>query len=389
MAMQIHDDEIKEKAEPIPNIFEDRVLLSISGEIYETRTKTLERFPHTLLGDRRKRLVYYNGILNQYFLNRSRIFFDAILYYYQSYGILHCPQGVCMELFMEECRFYEISEEAIENLKIRESYTIVSNALEEEKNPKRNEASTLRGKMWNVIQNPETSTTAKYFAIFSMSMIVLSVATSCLETLNVLQVQHKKFEKNPWAIVEFVLNSWFLFEITSRVICTPNRIGFFKSSMNWLDILSVVPYFVIFTFSKDHVASLGFLRIIRLIRIVRLLRFSHHSATLKLVIEVIKSSMEEFKTLLMCLVMMALFIGSLIYNIEKTADKMSPIASIPHGVYWGIQTITTVGYGDLYPITIGGKLLAGSSMILGILTICLPVLSLVANFRIVFEKNVF
>ena len=63
------------------------MLLSISGEIYETRIKTLERFPKTLLGDRDKRMHYYSEMSKLYFLNRNRIFFDAILFYYQSNGM--------------------------------------------------------------------------------------------------------------------------------------------------------------------------------------------------------------------------------------------------------------------------------------------------------------
>ena len=89
-----------------------RAKLNISGQIYETKISTLERFPDTLLGNEEKRNRFYNSRCDQYFLDRSRIFFDAILFFYQS-GILTCPKFVPCELFMEECRFFELPEDVI------------------------------------------------------------------------------------------------------------------------------------------------------------------------------------------------------------------------------------------------------------------------------------
>ena len=89
-----------------------RVTLNIGGQIYETNLETLQRFPDSLLGNTNKREKYYNLARRQYFLDRNRIFFDAIFFFYQS-GMLRCPSFIPYELFLEECRFFELPEEVI------------------------------------------------------------------------------------------------------------------------------------------------------------------------------------------------------------------------------------------------------------------------------------
>ena len=81
-----------------------RIQLNVGGELYETYEKTLRRFPTTLLGDDVKRQLHYCPISDQFFFDRSRVFFDAILFFYQSSGVLSCPSNISYNLFQEECR---------------------------------------------------------------------------------------------------------------------------------------------------------------------------------------------------------------------------------------------------------------------------------------------
>ena len=89
----------------------------LSGEIYETEARTLKRFPDTLLGNRTKRNHYFCPKSQQYFFDRSRVFFDAILFFYQSNGLLCCPGGVPLDLFIEECVYFHIPQQSIDKLK--------------------------------------------------------------------------------------------------------------------------------------------------------------------------------------------------------------------------------------------------------------------------------
>lgn len=164
-----------------------RVVLNVGGETYETYLRTLRRFPNTLLGNQDKLNHHLCPSTKQYFFNRSRVFFDAILFYYQSNGILSCPEGVPLELFINECHFYELPEDAIERLKPQEQQDLA----QRERNDmhKVHKVDSVRSKVWDLLQNPETSVTAKTFSLFSLFLVAVAVMCTCLETVPSLQVK--------------------------------------------------------------------------------------------------------------------------------------------------------------------------------------------------------
>lgn len=82
----------------------------MSGLRFETQLRTLNQFPDTLLGDPTRRLRYFDPLRNEYFFDRNRPSFDAILYYYQSGGRLRRPVNVPLDVFSEEIKFYELGE---------------------------------------------------------------------------------------------------------------------------------------------------------------------------------------------------------------------------------------------------------------------------------------
>ncbi|XP_062699300.1 potassium voltage-gated channel protein Shaker-like isoform X1 [Aedes albopictus] len=101
--------------EPIPHDhdFCERVVINVSGLRFETQLRTLNQFPDTLLGDPDRRLRYFDPLRNEYFFDRNRPSFDAILYYYQSgSGRLRRPVNVPLDVFSEEIKFYELGEQA-------------------------------------------------------------------------------------------------------------------------------------------------------------------------------------------------------------------------------------------------------------------------------------
>lgn len=98
--------------EPIPHDhdFCERVVINVSGLRFETQLRTLNRFPDSLLGDPHRRIRYFDPLRNEYFFDRNRPSFDAILYYYQSGGRLRRPVNVPLDVFAEEIKFYELGE---------------------------------------------------------------------------------------------------------------------------------------------------------------------------------------------------------------------------------------------------------------------------------------
>jgi len=100
----------------------EKVVFNISGLRYETRRRTLARFPDTLLGDRVRLDRYYDPVRDEYFFDRNRPSFDAILHYYQSSGRLRRPLTVPLDVFTDEIRFYELGEDVIEKYLVDEGF---------------------------------------------------------------------------------------------------------------------------------------------------------------------------------------------------------------------------------------------------------------------------
>lgn len=94
----------------------------VSGLRFETQLRTLNQFPDTLLGDPARRIRYFDPLRNEYFFDRNRPSFDAILYYYQSGGRLRRPVNVPLDVFSEEIKFYELGEPAISKFREDEGF---------------------------------------------------------------------------------------------------------------------------------------------------------------------------------------------------------------------------------------------------------------------------
>lgn len=153
----------------------ERLAINVSGMRYETQLRTLAQYPDSLLGDPKRRLRYFDPLRNELFLDRSRVCFDAILYFYQSGGRLRRPANVPLDIFLEELRFYELGEEIIDRFKEDEGFP-----KEEERPLPTNE---LKRRLWMLFEYPESSSAARIIAIISVMVIVISILIFCLETL--------------------------------------------------------------------------------------------------------------------------------------------------------------------------------------------------------------
>ncbi|MED6264519.1 Potassium voltage-gated channel subfamily A member 4 [Characodon lateralis] len=378
----------------------ERVVINVSGLKFETQLKTLTQFPDTLLGDPDKRIRYFDPLRNEYFFDRNRPSFDAILYYYQSGGRLKRPVNVPFDIFSEEVKFYELGEEAI--VKFREDEGFVK---EEEKPLPQDE---FKRQIWLLFEYPESSSPARGIAVVSVLVIVISIVIFCLETLpefrdekeylqprqNSSQPDHGFTPFNdPFFIVETVCIIWFSFEIIVRFFASPSKTAFFKNIMNSIDIVSILPYFI--TLGTDlaqhqgngqQAMSFAILRIIRLVRVFRIFKLSRHSKGLQILGHTLRASMRELALLIFFLVIGVILFSSAVYFAEAD-EPTSQFTSIPDAFWWAVVTMTTVGYGDMKPITVGGKIVGSLCAIAGVLTIALPVPVIVSNFNYFYHRE--
>ncbi|XP_056317589.1 potassium voltage-gated channel subfamily A member 1 [Danio aesculapii] len=378
----------------------ERVVINVSGLKFETQLKTLAQFPDTLLGDPEKRSRYFDPLRNEYFFDRNRPSFDAILYFYQSGGRLKRPVNVPFDIFSEEVKFYELGDEAM--LKFREDEGFVK---EEEKPLPEDE---FKRQIWLLFEYPESSSPARGIAVVSVLVIVISIVIFCLETLpefrddkeflipgkNSTQADNGFTPFNdPFFIVETVCIIWFSFEIIVRFFASPSKADFFKNVMNTIDIVSILPYFI--TLGTDlaqqqgngqQAMSFAILRIIRLVRVFRIFKLSRHSKGLQILGHTLRASMRELALLIFFLVIGVILFSSAVYFAEAD-EPSSQFTSIPDAFWWAVVTMTTVGYGDMKPITVGGKIVGSLCAIAGVLTIALPVPVIVSNFNYFYHRE--
>lgn len=378
----------------------ERVVINISGLRFETQLKTLSRFPTTLLGDPRKRIRFFDPLRNEYFFDRNRPSFDAVLYYYQSGGRLRRPVSVPVDIFLEEIKFYELEQEAIEMFCDDEGL-----AREEERPLPSNE---FQKQLWLLFEYPESSGPARIIAIVSVMVILISIVIFCLETLPEFREVPVLPENNangsaqgkaqnpftdPFFMVETLCIVWFTFEFTMRFLSCPSKAAFFKNIMNLIDVVAIAPYFITLGLdlaehqgSSQQAASLAILRVIRLVRVFRIFKLSRHSKGLQILGQTLHASLRELGLLIFFLLIGVVLFSSSVYFAE-VEDPKSGFSSIPDAFWWAVVTMTTVGYGDMCPSTIGGKFVGSLCAIAGVLTIALPVPVIVSNFNYFYHRE--
>ncbi|XP_039432402.1 potassium voltage-gated channel protein Shaker isoform X3 [Culex pipiens pallens] len=403
--------------EPIPHDhdFCERVVINVSGLRFETQLRTLNQFPDTLLGDPDRRLRYFDPLRNEYFFDRNRPSFDAILYYYQSgSGRLRRPVNVPLDVFSEEIKFYELGEQATN--KFREDEGFIK---EEEKPLPSNEN---QRKVWLLFEYPESSQAARVVAIISVFVILLSIVIFCLETLPEFKhykvfnttTNGTKIEEDevpditdPFFLIETICIIWFTFELSVRFLACPNKLNFFRDVMNIIDIIAIIPYFITLATvvaeeedtlnlprapvspqdkSTNQAMSLAILRVIRLVRVFRIFKLSRHSKGLQILGRTLKASMRELGLLIFFLFIGVVLFSSAVYFAEAGSEN-SFFKSIPDAFWWAVVTMTTVGYGDMTPVGVWGKIVGSLCAIAGVLTIALPVPVIVSNFNYFYHRE--
>jgi len=154
---------------------DSRLVINVSGSRFETFKSTLERYPNTLLGDHRRRSLFYDKKHDEYFFDRHRLCFEAILYYYQTQGRLRRPEHVPLDTFLEEITFFDLGVDAL--LQVRKDED-----LEEAQKVQLPQNRFCRH-LWANLEYPQYSMTAKIINIFSAIFILLSAAELAVETL--------------------------------------------------------------------------------------------------------------------------------------------------------------------------------------------------------------
>eukprot|EP00794_Sanderia_malayensis_P006411 gene6411-7142_t len=356
------------------DLIEDRVVINVSGLRFETYLSTLERYPDTLLGSPRRREAYFDSMRCEYFFDRNRRAFDAILFYYQSYGRISKPSNVSERHFMNELTFFKIDKE-YSTFADRVDRAILGEPLQAPGN-------RLQRFIWQLFDG-ETSLRARVITFIGILMLVISIILSCAESLPPIEHPKTDEELHIRKLVNIVNNAcyiWFTIELILRFAGAVEKVRFFKSILNLIDLIAIIPFYLQLVIAwNSKMTSLSILRMFRLFRIVRLLKFSRYSRGIRALLFTLYASSHELTLLCFIIIISTVVSGAITYYVEMN-NKSSFMTSIPESLWWSINTITTVGYGDTYPVTTIGKALGGLFSMFGTILLGLPIFCLVSNF---------
>lgn len=209
-----------------------------------------------------------------------------------------------------------------------------------------------------------TNTVAgRLFDLILLGLIVLSVLLVMLETVKGFDAKYHSY----LVFFEWVITIFFTIEYILRIITIKKPINYVFSFYGIIDLIAILPMYLSFFISGTSVfAVIRALRLLRLFKILNHPQFNNQSTHLK---ESLIASKGKILIFMYFMLISTIIIGSLMYVIE---GETSGFTSIPMGIYWAIVTLTTVGYGDISPVTPLGQFIASIVMIMGYGIIAVP-----------------
>lgn len=263
---------------------------------------------------------------------------------------------------------------------------------------------TCREKLWNVMEVPSSSHLALGVSIFIMVLILLSTTMFLVESTVPPLLPGEEVPMDFAYFSELICVIFFTIEIGLRLFSTPKLSHFFCEFMNLVDLVAILPWYLekILTAvgSTGQGSELTIIRVVRLFRVFRLFKFSRYLVWIMLLAKALRNSILPLSMVMLVLLVVVVIFASLMYTIEKGAwdastrtyiseetGELSMYQTIMGSIYFGFITSTTVGYGDMYPVTALGKFVGGIICVSGIFIMVIPISIFSNNFG-KYEDNV-
>ncbi|WP_034043428.1 ion transporter [Wocania ichthyoenteri] len=202
---------------------------------------------------------------------------------------------------------------------------------------------------------------SRYFAFFIQALILLSVITFSIETIPNLKPQTRTILQS----IEWFSVIVFTLEYLLRIYVADSKPKFVFSFFGIIDLLAILPFYLSFGVDLRSLRALRFLRLFRILKLVRYNRAMNHFT------RAIKSAKEEIFLFIFITLILIYFSAVGIYYFENEAQP-EHFTSIFDSLWWAIITLTTVGYGDVYPITVGGKVFTFFILMIGLGIVAIP-----------------
>jgi voltage-gated potassium channel len=219
-----------------------------------------------------------------------------------------------------------------------------------------------REKLHQVIYESHTSA-GKLFDVLLLLFILASIIVVMLDSVATLHNQYGDF----FYTLEWVFTFLFTIEYILRLLSIKKPIRYATSFLGIIDLLAIIPtYLSIFVVGAQ---SLLVLRALRLLRVFRIFKLTHYLSEMAFLGSAMRASIKKIFIFMLIVLTLVVILGSVMYLVE---GGESGFRSIPESIYWSIVTITTVGYGDITPVTSLGKFIASVIMFIGYSIIAVP-----------------
>jgi len=222
----------------------------------------------------------------------------------------------------------------------------------------------LKDKLYKIVFGSETDA-GKKFDIVLIIAIILSILIVMCDSL---------FRGHPWilasfVVLEYVLTIFFTIEYLVRLYCSPKPRAYALSFFGIIDLLSILPMYLGFILhGARYMLLLRSFRLIRVFRIFKLFAFLEEG---HLLLKSIRNSLNKMVIFFLFVVIVVICLGTVMFIVENGVEG-SQYTDIPTSIYWAVVTMTTVGYGDITPVTSVGRFFSTLVMLLGYTTMAVP-----------------
>lgn len=250
----------------------------------------------------------------------------------------------------------------------------------------------IRRDIWLLLDDPSSSISARIVSAVIVLTILFSTFSFCLETL-------PYFHNKSGAVFEGIETTCiliFTLEFILRISCTPTPRTYFLDTLNVIDLIAIMPFYIeLIVESTNDISKSGMLRALRLIRVFRMLKVGRYLRWMRVFGKTLSASIAPLSMMMFIISISILLVSTLVYYAERgtwnTATKMYEryqqdevndfFGSIPTTFWWCIITMTTVGYGDVYPVTWLGRSIASATFLTGIAFFAIPISVISGNFH--------
>ncbi|XP_072425858.1 delayed-rectifier potassium channel regulatory subunit KCNS2-like [Chiloscyllium punctatum] len=395
------------EAEPEPEPEEMRV--NVGGLKQSLRRGSLSRFPDTRLA-RLLRCHSVDSILQlcddydgeEYYFDRNPTLFPRIVDFYRT-GELRASGKLCVFSLGQEIEYWGLGtgrsgpdggdgdpdgdgDGASELGSSSSSLDEVLGFYRDAASYEGRRLGSCRRRLWLMLENPGYNVASRCYSAVSILMVLSSIAAMCLHSM----AEFRRFAPRFEALEHFCI-ACFTLELLARLLVSPGAAHFFRRPLNLIDLLSILPFYLTLLAdlameSSPALANLGrVVQVLRLMRIFRVLKLARHSTGLRSLGATLKHSYREVGLLLLYLSVGVSVFSVVAYTIEK--EENSALATIPSCWWWATVSMTTVGYGDVVPISIGGKLTASACILAGILVVVLPITLIFNKFSHFYRRQ--